>query len=154
MAKRHNVRRVKIHRTYTIAEAAQILGAHKHTVSRWIAAGLPATDARRPLLIHGADLHAFLRGREPTKQRCEPGEFYCLGCRVPKRPALDMADYVPRTGTRGALAGICPTCGKMIYRAVSRAKLEEISGGLDITFRMAERRLGDSSEPFPNVVFE
>ena len=33
MARRHNSRRVKIHRTYTITEAAAVLGAHKHTVS-------------------------------------------------------------------------------------------------------------------------
>ena len=51
MTKRYNCRRVKIHRNYTLAEAADLLGVHKHTVSRWAAAGLQTTDARRPLLI-------------------------------------------------------------------------------------------------------
>jgi hypothetical protein len=59
MARRHNG--VKIHRSYTIAEAAAVLGAHKHTV-RWIAAGLRTTDDKRPFLIHGNDIRAFFEG--------------------------------------------------------------------------------------------
>src|SRR5271154_5336964 len=103
MARRFNYRRVKIHHSYTIGAAAAVVGAHKHTVSRWIAAGLPTTDARRPLLIHGADLRAFLKAREPTKQPCRPGEFYCLRWKAPRRPAGDMADYIPKTSSRGML---------------------------------------------------
>ena len=61
MARRHDCRRVKIHRTYTIAEVAALVGVHKHTVSRWIAEGPPTTDHKRPFLIHGADLRAFLK---------------------------------------------------------------------------------------------
>jgi excisionase family DNA binding protein len=91
MAKRHDRRRVKIHINYDITEVADLLGVHKHTVRRWIAAGLPTTDDKRPLLIHGAELLAFLKTREPAKQRCKPGEFFCLGCKSPKRAAGDMA---------------------------------------------------------------
>ena len=138
MAKRHQIGRVKIHRTYTIAEAADVVGRHKHTVSRWIAAGLPTTDSKRPLLIHGADLRAFLREREPIKQPCRPGEFFCFSCRARKRPALDMVEYLPHTSSRGLLRGICPTCERLIYRAASLASIEPMRGGLDITFPTAE----------------
>src|ERR1019366_10108899 len=110
---------------YTIAEIAALLGVHKHTVRRWIAAGLPTTDANRPLLIQGEDLRAFLRAREPEKHPCRPGEFYCLRCRVPRRPAGDMADYIPKTGSRGLLRGICPTCETLIHRAVSLGTLAQ-----------------------------
>jgi hypothetical protein len=134
VARRFNYRRVKIHRSYTVAELAAAVGAHKQTVGRWIAAGLPTTDAKRPYLIQGAQFRDFMRARQPAKQCCRPGQFYCLGCRAPKRPAGDMADYLPRTATRGALSGICPTCGKMIYRAVSLDKVDQISGGLNIAY--------------------
>ena len=129
MARRFDCRRVKIHRSYTIGELSALLGAHKHTVSRWIAAGLTTTDARRPLLIHGADFRAFMKAREPIKQRCQPGEFYCLGCRAPRRPALNMADYRPHTALRGLLSGICPDCGRMIYRAITLARIDQIRAG-------------------------
>jgi hypothetical protein len=45
------------HHSYTISELSALIGAHKHTIARWIAAGLTTTDARRPLLIHGASLN-------------------------------------------------------------------------------------------------
>jgi hypothetical protein len=128
MTKRYNYRRIKIHRNYTLAEAAALLGVHKHTVSRWAAAGLQTTDARRPLLIHGEDL----RAREPIKQKCRPGEFYCLSCRAPKRPAFDIAQYTPTGPSRGLLSGFCPTCERPIYRAVSLATIEQKVGGLKV----------------------
>jgi hypothetical protein len=125
MARRFDCRRVKLHHSYTITELSALIGAHKHTIGRWIAAGLKTTDTRRPLLVHGADSRAFMKAREPIKQRCQPGEFYCLSCRAPKRPGLDMADYRPRTARRGLLSGICPTCGRMIYRAAARGRVPD-----------------------------
>jgi hypothetical protein len=153
MARRHSSRRVKIHRNYTIAEAAVLVGAHKHTVSRWIAAGLQTTDAKRPHLIHGEDLRAFLRARQPAKQPCRTGEFYCLPCRAPKRPALDMVDYIPRTASRGMLRGLCPTCERLIYRAASLHAVARKRDGLDIAFPNAQQPLGDCSAPLSNVDF-
>jgi hypothetical protein len=154
MARRPNGRRVKIHWTYTIRATADALGVHKHTVSRWIAAGLKTTDNARPFLLRGKDIRAFLQARQPTKQKCRPGEFYCLSCRAPKRPALDMAEYLPRTSARGLLSGISPTCDRMIYRAVQLASIEQMRGGLDITFPPAEQRIDDSAEPLSNVDFK
>src|SRR5277367_1126862 len=81
MARRFKYRRVKIHRNYEIAELAALIGAHRQTICRWIAAGLSTTESRRPHLIRGIDFRAFMRAREPIKQHCQPGEFYCLGCR-------------------------------------------------------------------------
>jgi hypothetical protein len=154
MAKRYNFRRVKIHYNYTIRTAADLLGVRKHTVSRWIAAGLTTTDVVRPLLIRGADLRAFLHAREPIKQKCQSGEFYCLSCRAPRRPALDMAEYLPRTASRGLLCGICPQCDRMIYRAVKRDSIEQNRDCLDISFPPAEQRIDDSAEPLSNVAFK
>ena len=153
MARRFDCRRVKLHHSYTISELSALIGAHKRTIFRWIAGGLKTTDARRPLLAHGADFRAFMKAREPIKQRCQPGEFYCLGCRAPRRPALDMADYHPRTALRGSLSGICPACGRMIYRATTLAVLAQIGGGLDVAFPIGQQRLDDSASALPNADF-
>jgi hypothetical protein len=154
MARRHSSRRVRIHRNYTLAGAATLLGVHKHTVSRWIAAGLPTTDDERPLLVNGEDLRAFLKARESQKQPCRANEFYCLRCRVPRRPACDMADYTPETATRGLLRGICPICNGLIYRAASLRTIKQTAGGLDVAFQPAKRRIDDSSPPLSKVDFK
>ena len=138
MGRRFNLRRVKIHRSYPVAELAALIGAHKQTIGRWIAAGLPKTGGKRSVLIHGADVHAFAAARKPARQSCKPGEFFCLACRAPRRPALDMAEYRPRTPSRGSLCGLCPVCERFIYRAVTRAKIAQIAGGLSISFPTAE----------------
>ena len=150
MGRRHpNPRRVKIHRNYTVEEAACLLGVHKNTVRQWIKQGLPVIDNQRPMLILGTDLAAFLQSqRRKNKRKCKPGEMYCLRCREPKRPALNMAEYQPKTESLGNLFGICPDCDAGINRNVNPSKLEQIRGELEITLSQGFRRLVDC-EHFP-----
>jgi hypothetical protein len=149
--RRPNYRLVKIHRNYTVEEIARLFGAHKNTVRQWFKSGLKTLDRRRPLLVHGSELSAFLRDRKQNNKRpCQPGEFYCLRCRAPKQPDGDMADYLPITERLGNLEGICPDCGSMIYRRASLAKLDQIRGKLDITFREAPGQVSERQEPSLN----
>ena len=136
--RRPNYRLVKIHRNYTVEDVARLFGIHKNTVRAWVKAGLPTCDGKRPILILGRELAGYLKARRTKNKRpCQLGEFYCLRCHAPKQPAGDMADYLPITERMGNLEGICPDCGAMIYRRASLAKLDQIRGKLDITFREA-----------------
>src|ERR1035441_9471666 len=96
--RRPNHRLVKIHRSYTVEEIAGLFRIHKNTVRAWVKAGLPTSDRKRPMLVLGADLAAFLQTRRVKhKQPCKAGEFYCFRCRSPKAPAGLMADCWPVT---------------------------------------------------------
>ena len=54
MRKRQHRRMVKIHRSYTVDEAARGLGVAKGTVRRWLNSGkLSAIEGLRPALILG-----------------------------------------------------------------------------------------------------
>jgi hypothetical protein len=140
-----NYRLVKIHRSYTVEEIAQLLNVHKNTVRNWFKQGLPTIDLRRPALVLGSTLSRFLQERRQRgKTRCAPGEIYCVKCRVPVQPAGDMADYLPVTATLGTLRGICPACETLIYRRVSGARLQQIRGRLDITIPQAQSHIADS----------
>jgi hypothetical protein len=152
MRKRHpNHCRVKIHRNYSIEEVAGLFGTHKNTVRRWVKGGLPICDGRRPTLILGRDLAAFLQARRASKkQPCRPGELYCVRCRAPKAPAGDMAEYLPVTEKLGNLTAICPDCECMMNRRVSMAKLGVVQGKMSITFPQALLRVSESNQPTVN----
>jgi excisionase family DNA binding protein len=102
MARRFNYRRVKIHRNYTIAELAARIGAHKQTISRWIAAGLPTTDSRRPFLIRGDEFRAFMRAREPSSSIANQASFTALAAERPNgQPAIwRTISRAPQLGAR------------------------------------------------------
>jgi hypothetical protein len=151
MSRRINPRRVKIHRNYTVEEAARLLDAHKNTVRSWLKGGLSSIDQQRPTLIHGRDLVAFLETRrKQLKRTCGPGEIYCVKCREPKEPVDQKAEYIPLTTTSGNLRGTCPTCGTTIHRRVNRLKLGTLGAHLAITFPQALRHIGESLTPSLN----
>lgn len=152
MRKRHpNYRLVKIHRSYTVEEIANLLGNHKNTVSRWIKEGLATIDGKRPMLILGHVLVEFLKDRRrKNKQTCKPGELYCVRCRAPKPPAGNMAEYHPITEKFGRLIAICPDCDSLMNKNVSLAGIGEIRRKIDISFSEELQQLNDSSDTSVN----
>jgi len=152
MGKRYpNPQLVKIHRSYTVEEVARLLGKHKNTVRNWVKDGLATIDDKRPMLILGPDLVAFLQARRSkNKQSCKPGQLYCVRCRVPKFPEGNMADYEPVTEKIGNMIAICPDCDSIMNRWVSMARIAEICGNIDITFPEEQRHIVKRAKPTEN----
>ena len=126
---------VKIHRSYTVEEAASLCAKHKNTVRTWISEGLPVCDSKRPTLILGRDLRAFLTNkRMKNRQTCKAGQMYCVRCKAIQEPAGNMADCKPITDKIANLSGICPACDIIMNRRVSVLKIDEVRGELEITF--------------------
>lgn len=136
MSRRADYRRVKVHRSYEIAEAARLLGVHKNTVRGWVRrGGLPALTDRRPHLILGSDLRSFLiKRRRAGRCKCPPDHLYCLKCRAARLPAGSIADFIPSTRGAGNVRGICPDCGTLIHRRCSVRKLILNFPDLEIEF--------------------
>ncbi len=147
----HNPKLAKIHHSYTVEEVASLYSVFNGTVRAWIKAGLPTLNDKRPMLVLGSDLAAFHQARRTkNKQKCRPGEMYCVRCRAPKSPALGMADYKPITRTMGNLIAICPDCNSIMNRRASLAKLEQVRGKMDIAMPQALQRIVDSNQPSVN----
>jgi excisionase family DNA binding protein len=137
--RRASARRVKKNLSYTVEEAADVLGVHRHTVRRWITSGvLPALTERRPHLILGHDLRAFLCAAAPGRATLKPGELYCVKCRLPKQPALGMAEYMTINERIGNLRGFCSDCEILMHRRVALDKLDAVASDLDITRQHAQ----------------
>lgn len=152
MGKRYpNPQLVKIHRNYTVEEVASLLGKHKNTVRNWVKDGLAPIDDKRPMLILGHDLVEFIKKRrEKNKQSCQPGELYCVRCRVPKFPAGDMAEYSPVTEKFGNLIAICPDCNSIMNQRVSLGRIGEFCGKMDITFPKELQHIVKRTKPSIN----
>jgi len=156
MKNRHpNYRLVKTHRNYTVEEIATLFSAHKNTVRNWIKQGLPTSDDLRPMLILGRELATFLETRRnKNKRTCQPGELYCFRCRAPKKPAADMADYMPLTDFVGNLIALCTDCDSIMNRRISVSKLALFQREMDITFPRALRHISERNQRSVNSDFK
>jgi len=153
MAHRPNGRAVKKHRSYTADEAARATGAAKGTVRRWLANGLPALTDRRPTLILGADLIAFLARRRTDRQRCQLCECFCFSCRRPRGPAFGEVEFMPMTSTNGMIRALCETCATVMHKRVATARLAELRALATVTIREAPGRLDKGGGSCPNDDF-
>lgn len=146
--KRINPRLIKLHRPYTVDEAARTLGAHKNTVRGWVKDGLPVFAESRPVLILGHELRAYLeRKKKAAKRPCAPGEFYCFKCRDNMPPAMGMVEYRPRNAVAGNLRALCDGCGAWMHRAARLATIPSIMPNIDVQISEAEARIRERSNP-------
>jgi Helix-turn-helix domain len=155
MAKRLNPNLAKIHRNYTVEEAANLFSVHKNTVRLWVKDGLATNDDKRPMLILGSDLKSYLQSkRENNKHKCKAFEIYCVRCRLPQIPAGNMVDYESINDQFGRLIGICPTCEGFINKYFNIANLDQIKDKLDIALPKALKHINESVNPLLNSDFK
>jgi hypothetical protein len=153
--KRYNARRVKVHRNYTLEEAAKLFGAHKNTLRNWLKEGLPKVDDRRPILILGRQLASFVHARrQERRQRCAAFEFYCFKCRKPRRLVAGTAEYLPSRAAAGNLRGTCADCGTRMYRRVSLRRLAAWVGDLRVALPQAQQSIVEGADPSLNCHLE
>ena len=149
--RRANPQRIKLHRSYSIAELEKRLGVHKNTVRLWRLAGLKPIDATRPVLFQGEAVKAFLAKRNASRKRpCSPGTLFCFRCREPRRPANGALDYEAVMPLSGNLRAQCEACGAMMHQRIRRADLAAKMPGLHVQIREAPARIGGSPSPSYN----
>ena len=147
MPKRVNPRRVKIHRSYSVEEAAIVLGTHKQTVRNWLKAGLPKVGGRGVTLVLGKELRTFLEARQArARRRCPPGHLYCMKCREPRVPGGGMLEYVLRTAQTGDLVACCPKCLSMMHRRTRVADAAALFASMGATLPHAELHIDESAD--------
>lgn len=150
-ARRINPRLIKLHRPYSVEEAARALGAHKNSIRGWIKNGLPIVDQSRPVLILGHELRAYLeRKRKAAKRPCPPGTLYCFKCRQPRAPAMGMVEATRQNATTGNLKAICEVCGTMMHRRTRLTAINTIMPNLDVQIREADPRICERTAPSLN----
>lgn len=143
-------RKIKRHYSYTVDEAARTIGAARGTVRRWLDKGLPAIRDRKPFLILGDELAAYMARKGRPKRTCPPGTCYCVKCRDAREPNGGMAEFVPINTRTGNLRALCPHCGSLMHRRTSHSQLDAIRAFLDVTIVEAQPHIDDSGQPSTN----
>lgn len=149
---RANPRAIKLHRTYSVEDAARVLGVHKNSVRGWCKDGLKAIDNGRPILFLGSELRAFLERRNASRKRpCHPGTLYCFRCREPRAPALGMVDWTPINARIGNLKALCGICETVMHRRARRDALTTIMPGLKVQIAEGPSRYKGGAYPLPKL---
>ena len=155
MSRSLNPYRVKRNRSYTATELSVLLGCHKNTIRLLRREGLAPIDQSRPMLFHGGVVRKFLAKRNADRKRpCPPGTFFCFGCGQPRRPALNMVDFVELTPESGNLRGLCEECGTLMYRRSQRSAVSNVMPGIAVQFTEAPSRLVGSAGGSGSCDFE
>lgn len=143
MSKIHNPNKCKIHRCYTVEEAALLYGVHKRTVRNWIIKGLAVCDDKRPLLILGADLKLFIKQqRQVNKRSCKPSELYCFKCREPRLPDQNTIEFIQETSTKGRVISACSVCSSMMNKYFKLENLTSIQRDLAVILPLQQKHIG------------
>lgn len=141
MGKRVNPMGVKSALTYEVSEAAVALGVSKATIRNWVRDGLPIMATKKPYLISGAEIRAYLRSKsKAAKKPLNHDELTCFRCGAGRKPFAMSVECIPNTIKTSRLAGACEQCGGTASRIISNSRLNEFAA----TFHF---KTGASSEP-------
>ncbi|HEV2816240.1 MAG TPA: helix-turn-helix domain-containing protein [Allosphingosinicella sp.] len=142
MSRRHDLRRIKAHWSYTAVELAETLRVCLSTIRVWTREGLRPIEGTWPYLFAAADIVAFLKSREQPRQPLKPGEIFSVAVRGPRVPADGVVDLVSRSATSADIVGRCPDTGRRIHRRVCLSRLAEALGTLKVRWEDATVPIG------------
>jgi hypothetical protein len=152
--RRYPAHQVKRTCSYDSADIAKLFGIHRNTVLHWLKDGLAAIDDRRPIVVHGTVLKAFVTERQQARrQKCAPGELFCFRCRAPRRAWGDMADLTVRTEKIANLTALCSVCETATHKSIRRADVPKIAKLISLQ-TLAPERLSDCPDTSANSDFE
>ncbi len=143
----YNTRLIRMGLSYSVQEVAGLFGLHKNSVLQWIKSGLPVIDQRKPYLIHGADLAAFIKKRQSgRKHKCQPHEFYCCKCRTSRKAWENQVDIVIKNKSKLVITAICAVCNTALHRAGAVRKLAEYQKIFSVQ-TLREQHITDRNQP-------
>ena len=123
----YNTNLIKETLSYSTNDIAKRFSIHKRTVQEWYRAGLPRIDNRKPSLVLGADLKAFLKARlNKRKSKCQKNELYCMKCKAPRQSRNNTVDIRFLSKTRMMIIGLCVECNTKTNKVDSTKNLTEI----------------------------
>lgn len=138
-----NTRIVKFKKSYSTQEIADLFGVHVSTVHSWYRSGLKKIDNKRPALVFGLDIIAFLNKKnKQNKKKCNSDELFCCKCKVPHKSKENKVYVRIMNEKKIMLIGSCEKCGTKMNKSGSFLKIEEYKKIFDVQEIEKGRLLG------------
>lgn len=127
--KTFNPNRIRINRSFSVPEIAELLGVNRFTILYWHRKeGLSAIDGRIPYMFHGKELRRFIRERQTKrKQKCAPNEFFCFKCRKPRTSVNNQVTVTVYNRKQLNIQGLCSFCNSKLNRRNTTGNLPQLS---------------------------
>ena len=154
MSRRHNLRLLKRHASYTAVELADVLNVNIVTVRRWCGEGLQPIARRRPFLFLGSDVADWLAARHAPRVRLAPGQLYCVACRAPRIPRDYLVEREPLSATSINFVGSCPVSGHRMRRSVRISEIADKLGVCTLACEGDAMTMVQDREPHQMSLFE
>ena len=112
---------------YRLSDLAEDLHVSTSDVRELLRSGAPyERDTRGHIWIPGVEFAAWVaaakRMNEKRKQKLQPDQAYCFGCRKP----VKLNDpKITKFGNSPLLSGICAECGSLVHRGANDDALRE-----------------------------
>lgn len=148
--KRPDGRAIRVTKTYTVAELAAATNKTQGTIYDWVSRGLPTIDARKPLMLHGSDVKAWLE-KQWGGRGCKLalGELRCMGCKKARQPLPETVRFeaLPN-GSMNAKAP-CPVCSTPMNKALKASDVAAFQDAL--AGYVEEQQRFDESDTSPII---
>jgi len=128
MTKNFKHRGIHTKETYTVEEAAGVVGSCARTIRNWVWSGdLPVVSQNRPILILGADLKAAVIIKKKPRTRLQDlTDFFCMTCKE-ARPGRDgTISCEASEGSPSVAYARCSICDGRCSRRLSASQLDEL----------------------------
>jgi hypothetical protein len=137
---------ISYYKCYSVAEVGLQIKRSEKIIFAFIKDGLKTIDDKKPFLIRGYDLIAYLRKiNERKKCPTEIYEMYCPKCREARTPKAKEITIEPDFGIKAK--GICPVCKITMNKNYKIDSLSDLKRIFHIVDKLC---ISDSDNPAVN----
>jgi hypothetical protein len=149
--KTYHLNKIKYWLCYDIDAICRLCGIHPKTALAWLKKGLEAIDNKKPILVYGYNLKAFL-GNLNKLNKCSTSfeEMFCMKCKEPRSPLkkqIQLEQFEQKFLKTKALCQTCKTKMNKPYKLEDLPQLKRIFNAVQLL------ELYDSKTPTSNTPF-
>jgi hypothetical protein len=120
MKRRHDLRKIKGKRCYSVKQLAALLNVHRNTIRGWLrddGLAVALIDQTHPFMMHGVATKKWLKERQDKRRwTCAKNEMSCFSCKGPRQIKPDSFRILPSNTQKIIAQGDCMKCGRRLNR--------------------------------------